>query len=158
MGPRMEKIRQKRIVAVAVVVLVLGISAPALAAGATVDRFEGPFETVVPVADADNPIGAELMFAECEFVQRVEQPDGSAVETQACILSGPFFDFPGSVPDQAYNRVDGACAWASDYRTQTAGGLVIADGAHITVTPSGNVHITSTYPAEPIPLGDCGIV
>jgi hypothetical protein len=129
---------------------------PAVAAGASVDRVEGPFETVVPVADADNPLGAELMLADCDFVQRVERPDGSARETQKCELTGPFSDFPGTVPDRAYNNVGGACVWASDYWTQSTGDLVIADSVHITVTPSGNVHVRSTYPTEPIPPSDCG--
>ncbi|MEN8239455.1 MAG: hypothetical protein ABFR53_09665, partial [Actinomycetota bacterium] len=68
--------------------LLLAMTVPALAK-ASVDRVEGPFETVVPVAFADNPAGVELMFAECDFVQRVEKPDGSSVETQHCQLTEP---------------------------------------------------------------------
>ena len=97
------------------------------------------------------------MFAECDWVHRVETPDGSAVETQTCHLTGPFFVFPGTVPDEAFTNVAGPCTWISDYFTQSTGELVAADSVRIVVTPSGNVHITSTYPAEPIPLSDCGI-
>lgn len=128
----------------------------AFASGATADRVEGPFETVVPVADADNDFGVELMFAECAFVKRVERPDGSATETQACELTGPFFEFPGTVPDRPYRHMAGVCAWSSDYWGHITGNLVLAEGVRISVTPSGNVHITATYPAEPIPLSDCG--
>jgi len=139
----------------AVVLLVIGVATPAVAGGATTDRVDGPFETVVPVAFADNAIGVELMFAECDWVQRVQLPDGSAKETQLCHLTEPFFVFGGSPPDQAFNIGGGACLWFSDYWTQTDGSDVVADSNQITVTPSGNVHITSTYPAVPIPPSEC---
>jgi hypothetical protein len=157
MASMLERVRASRLVVAAMVLALMNVAAPALAGGATVDRVEGPFETVVPVAEVDNDIGVELMFAECDFVQRVEKPDGSATETESCHVTGPFVVFPGEVPDQAFTNVAGACLWASDYWTQSTGDIVIADSARITVTPSGNVHITSTYPAEPIPLSDCGI-
>ena len=76
-------------------------------AKASVDRVEGPFVTVVPVAFADNPAGVELMFAECDFVQRVEKPNGTSVETQKCHLIGPFVEFPGTPPTKAFNTKDG---------------------------------------------------
>lgn len=148
--------RPKHIVLVlAVALLVIGVAAPAVAGGATTDRVDGPFETVVPVAFADNAIGVELMFAECDWVQRVQLPDESAKETQLCHLTEPFFVFGGSPPDQAFNIGGGPCLWVSDYWTQSTGADVVADSHQITVTPSGNVHITSTYPAEPIPISDC---
>lgn len=138
-----------------VLTVFIGLTAPSAVAGAEVDRFEGLFETVVPVAFADNPAGVELMFAECDFVHRVVRPDGSAMETESCHLTDPFFVFPGTAPSSAFNISGGACVWFSDYFTQTSGEDVFADSIRITVTPSGRVNITSTYPAEPIPLSDC---
>lgn len=132
--------------------LIVGMSSTAATAKATVDRVEGPFVTVVPTAFADNPAGVELMFAECDFVQRVEKPDGSAVENQHCQLTEPFVDFPGTPPTKAFNAPAGECVWWSDYFSQTSGDLVWADSVRLTVTPSGNVSVTTTYPAEPL---DC---
>ena len=139
-----------------VVLLALGMAVPAIAAGATTDRIEGPFVTVVATAYADNPIGVELMFAECDFVKRVELPDGSATENQKCELTGPFVEFPGTPPDQAFRDVAGECAWASDYWTQADGSTVVASSYRLTVSPSGQVHITSTYAPDPLTLEDCG--
>ena len=130
--------------------LVIGVSASAALAKASVDRVEGPFETVVPVALADNPAGVELMFAECDFVQRVEKPDGSSVETQHCQLTEPFFEFPGTPPTRAFNTADGPCIWFSDYFLLTTGEDVLADSVRLTVTPSGKVNVKTTYPAEPL--------
>ncbi len=141
---------------VSVVLLTLGVIAPAMAAGAITDRIEGPFTTVVPTAYADNAIGVELMFAECDFVKRVELPDGSATEKQKCELTGPFVDFPGTPPDQAFRFPAGECEWASDYWGQTDGSLVLASSFSLTVSPSGQVTATSTYPADPISPADCG--
>jgi hypothetical protein len=104
--------------------LLLAMTVPASAAlaKASVDRVEGPFETVVPIALADNPSGVELMFAECDFVERVEKPDGSSVETQQCHLTEPFVVFPGTPPESAFTlRTDGPCIWFSDYFAQTTG-------------------------------------
>ena len=137
--------------------LALGIMAPALAAGATRDRIEGPFETVIATAYADNEIGVELMFAECDFVQRVELPDGSAIETQHCSLTGPFVVFPGTIPTKAFNDSGDACVWMSDYWLQTDGSMVFASSFRQTVTPSGQVSATTMYPAEPIDPAGCGI-
>ncbi len=134
----------------AVVALVSGVSASAAAAGAVVDRVEGPFDTVVPVAFADNPAGVELMFAECDFVHRVERPDGSAMETQTCHLTDPFFEFPGTPPTRAFNPPPGPCLWFSDYFSQTTGEDVWAESVKLTVTPAGIVNVTTMYPAEPL--------
>lgn len=134
----------------AVLALVVGMSASAAFAGASVERVEGPFETVVPVAFADNPAGVELMFAECDFVQRVEKPDGTAVETQHCRLTVPFIEFPGVPPTRAFNPPPGACLWFSDYFLQTNGESVAAESVRLTVTPSGNVNVTTRYPTEPL--------
>ena len=131
-----------------VAALVIGVSASAAVARANVERV-GPFETVLPVAFADNPAGVELMFAECDFVQRVERPDGSAVETQRCHLTVPFVDFPGEPPERAFTNTEGPCIWFSDYFMQTTGEEVWADSVRLTVTPSGHVSATTRYGAEP---------
>ena len=139
----------------ALAAFVIGLSAPAASARAEVDRFEGPFTSVVPVAFADNPAGVELMFMECDFVQRVEKPNGSSVETQTCHLTGPFVDFPGTPPERAFTNGAGACLWFSDYFLQTTGESLAADSVRLTVTPSGNVSVTTMYPPEPTPESEC---
>ena len=135
---------------VLLVVLALAAAAwaPIAQARTTVDRIDGPFETVVPVALADNPAGVELMFAECDFVQRVELPDGSAIETQTCHLTEPFVEFPGTPPDVAFNNTAGECIWFSDYFLQSTGEDVLAETVRLTVTPSGQVNVKTTYPSE----------
>lgn len=139
-------------VLVLVLGLAIGVAASAAVAKASVERIEGPFTTLVPTAFADNPAGVELMFAECDFVQRVEKPDGTAIETQHCHLTEPFFVFPGTPPEQAFTNSEGPCVWFSDYWTQTVGEDVAAESVRLTVTPSGNVSVTTKYPAEPL---DC---
>lgn len=139
---------------IAVLLLVVGLlfamsGLPANAA-ASVERIHGPFESVVPVAYADNPAGVELMFMECDFVQRVEKPDGSAIETQQCDLTGPFVEFPGTPPTEAFTNSAGECIWFSDYFLQTTGEDVLAERVRLTVTPTGNVSVTTWYPAEPL--------
>ncbi len=139
-----------------VVALVIGVSASAALAKGSVDRFEGPFVTVVPVAFADNPAGVELMFAECDFVQRVEKPDGSSVETQLCQLTIPFFEFPGMPPERAFNAPGGSCVWFSDYFIQTGHpDPPTADSVRLTVTPSGEVSVTTKYGPNPTPGSVC---
>lgn len=128
-----------------------GVPGQAAFAKASVERIEGPFESVVPVAYADNPAGVELMFVECDFVQRVEMPDGSSIETQQCHLTDPFIVFPGTTPKPSPTRRVSAF-WFSDYYLQTTGEDVLAEHVRVTVTPSGNVSVTTTYPAEPL---DC---
>jgi hypothetical protein len=137
-----------------VLALVIGVSASAALAKGSVDRV-GPFVTVVPVAFADNPAGVELMFAECDFVQRVEKPDGSSVETQHCQLTDPFFEFPGTPPERAFTNTAGSCTWFSDYFLQTTGESLAADSVRLTVTPSGKVSVTTMYPPNPTPESDC---
>ena len=134
--------------------LLLAMTVPALAK-ASVDR-TGPFTTVVPVAFADNPAGVELMFAECDFVQRVEKPDGSSVETQHCQLTEPFFEFPGTPPERAFNAPGGSCLWFSDYFIQMGSDdPPTADSVRLTVTPSGNVSVTTMYPPNPTLQSEC---
>lgn len=138
--------------AFALVAFVVSMSAAMAGASAEVERLEGPFETVVPVAFADNPAGVELMYVECDFVQRLVKPDGSARETQTCHLTDPFDVFPGEPPTRAFSPPSGACLWFSDYVLLTAGETVWAESVNLTVTPSGRVNVITTYPAEPL---DC---
>lgn len=142
----------RMVVLVMVVGFLFGVSGQAALAHASVERIEGPFESVVPVAYADNPAGVELMFMECDFVQRVEKPDGSAIETQQCDLTEPFVEFPGTPPSEAFTNMAGECIWFSDYFLQTTGEDVLAEHVRLTVTPTGNVSVTTWYPAEPL---DC---
>lgn len=145
--------RMSRATALALVLaLTLGMWASTALARASVDRLDEPFVTVVPVAYADNPAGVELMFAECDRLQRVEKPDGTSVETQTCQLTQPFFDFPGTPPSEAFTNRAGPCIWYSDYYSQTTGADVWAESVRLTVTPSGNVSVKTTYTAEPL---DC---
>ena len=141
-----------------VLALVIGVSASAALAKGSVDRVEGPFLTVVPVAFADNPAGVELMFAECDFVQRVEKPDGSSVETQRCHLTEPFVVFPGMPPERAFNAPASApCVWFSDYfiQTEPEGDTPSADRVRLTVTPSGKVNVTTMYGPNPTLESEC---
>lgn len=132
----------------------LAMAPTAAFAGASVDRV-GPFTTAVPTAYADNEIGVELMFADCDYVQRVERPDGSSVETQHCQLTEPVPDFPGTPPDRAFTNRAGGCTWFSDYFLNTTGDELAADWARLTVTPSGRVSVTTVYPPNPTTRSEC---
>lgn len=123
-------------------------------AEASVDRV-GPVVTTVPTAFVDNEIGVELMYAECDYVQRVVEPDGSSVETQQCDLTEPFEAFPGTPPERAVTDMSGECIWFSDYFVATTGEVVYADSVRLTVTPSGKVSVTSFYSPVPIPESEC---
>ena len=138
-----------------VMVLFLGVAASAALAKGSVDRV-GPFVTVVPVAFTDT--GVELMFAKCDFVQRVEKPDGSSVETQRCQLTEPFFEFPGMPPERAFNAPASApCVWFSDYviQTEPEGDTPSADRVRLTVTPSSKVNVTTMYGPNPTLESEC---
>lgn len=136
------------------------VSPTVASAQAGVDRV-GPVTTVVPVAfgdpTPDNPDGVSLMFAECDFVQRVERPDGSSQETQHCNLTEPFFVFPGDPPERALTWTVGDCTWFSDYflTTTPEAEPVAADRAKLTVTPSGAVNVISFYPPLPTTEAQC---
>ena len=138
--------------AASVAVLVSLATAPVSAASATVDQIED-FGSVLAVAlPANFPVGS-LMRADCEFVLRVERPDGSARETQLCRLSDepvmvPLFQ--GTAPDTAFHHGGGPCIWTSDYWWTVAGRGVYASSFSYVVTPSGIVRITATYPATPL--------
>ena len=130
--------------------LLLGVVASAALGRASVDWVEGPFETVVPVAFADNPAGVELMFAKCDFVLRVEKPNGASREIQRCHLTEPFVEFPGTPPTEVFRNKEGPCVWFSDYFAQATGETVWAESVRLAVTPSGNVFVTTRYPADPL--------
>ena len=125
---------------------------PAAAEDADTDRVEN-VETVVAVAMPENfPVGS-VMRANCAFVVRVQFPDGSARETQSCTLSDEPVMIPenqGVPPDTAFHHSTGPCEWVSDYWYATNETIVYADSSRIVVMPSGVVHATSTYPAEPL--------
>lgn len=131
------------------------IASPTAAfAKASVDGLEG-FVTVVPTAFVDdNPAGVELMFAECDM-QRVEKPDGSAVEHYQCQLTEPFVEFPGTPPERALVDKAGQCIWYSDYLLDKTGESFYADTSRLTVTPSGKVSVTATYPPNPLSEAEC---
>lgn len=145
----------RHVIALVLGCLVLGLALPAVGVGATVDTLED-FGTNVAVAEADNPIGFELMDAHCDFLKRVERPDGSAEETATCRIVGPHEHFGGELPDSAFSLSGGACLWASDYWTHQTGELIIASSFSQLVTPSGQVHITADYAADPLTPEDCG--
>lgn len=138
------------------------IASPTAAfAKASVER-AGPFTTVVPVAFVDtNLAGVELMFADCDYVQRVVKRDGSSVETQHCQLTDPFFEFGGTPPERALTDTAGECTWFSDYYLTTLPEGVesdppTAERARLTVTPSGMVNVTTFYPPNPKTEDECG--
>jgi hypothetical protein len=132
--------------------LMVATAAPVAANSAKVERLSN-IQTVLAVRmDADFPL-ASLMRATCTSLIRVERPDGSAIEVQDCLLSDePVMipEFQGVPPSQAFILEDGPCAWHSDYWFTVAGLDVLAQSVRITVTPSGHVHATSEYPAEPL--------
>ena len=89
---------------------------------------------------------------ECDWVQRVVHNDGSATETQQCQLTDPFVVFPGIAPETAFINIGPPCIWQSDYFLTTTGEVVLAETGRLIVTPSGQVHVKTHYPAEPL---DC---
>ena len=128
------------------------VASPVAAGGASTQRIED-FGSVLAVRfDADFPLGS-LMRVDCDWLVRVEHPDGSATETMRCTLSDdPVMvpQFQGSPPDRAFLNGGGACVWASDYWWAVIGAPVYAASFSYVVTPSGEVRVTSTYP--PVPL------
>jgi hypothetical protein len=137
------------------IVMCLALSAPVAADGATVQRIED-FGTSVAVRFEDDFPIASIMRADCAFVERVERPDGSATETLSCVLSDePVMvpEFQGLRPTRAVSYGDVPCLWKSDYWGLTADIEVYADDFDAVVTPGGQVHVTSSYPAEPLVCG-----
>lgn len=132
--------------------LAIAAPTPVVASPASVNRLEG-FGTVVAVAmPEDFPVGS-LMRANCSSLIRVERPDGSSSEVMDCQLSDDPVMIPafqGVPPARTFIANGGACEWISDYWATTEGILVLASSYRFTVTPSGHVHATSEYPAEPL--------
>jgi hypothetical protein len=96
------------------------------------------------------------MRADCADVQFVRLPDGRGIETLRCTLSEvPVMipAFQGEAPEQGFSHAGGPCEWTSDYWSAKTGELVQAISYHYTVSPSGNVHATAVYAAEPAPCG-----
>ena len=133
-------------------VAILVASVVPAAAKASVDRIENVDSVLAVATPEDFPV-ASLMRAECAWVQRVELPDGSATESQACNLSDePVMipEFQGSSPTRAFHNSTGPCQWTSDYWLAKDGSVVFASSVSYVVTPSGEVHARSWYPAEPL--------
>jgi hypothetical protein len=100
------------------------------------------------------------MFADCAFVKRVEYPDGSSKETQSCQTTVPFDilgdEFAGELPARAFRDSGGGCTWFSDYWFNTDEPQDIMASSYSTVvTPSGRMHATSHYAADPLTPEDC---
>ena len=155
----------RRILFLVLVATMLAVGVvPASAGGASVDRLEGPFDTSVLVG-IDPYISGDAV---CDWVQRVERPDGSAKETMQCHLTGVFYIWDWNLfeflpcpdcemPTRAF--VDGplelGCyGWMSDYWWQLDESVVFAERLRVTVTPSGHVSAKSDYPAEPLVCED----
>jgi hypothetical protein len=144
-----------RVSMIALLTMLAAVAAsPVAASGAKVDRLED-FDTVLAVAMPDDFPIASLMRAHCSDLIRVERPDGSAIEVMNCELSDePVMipEFQGVPPTRAFVLDGPSCLWFSDYWANTQGTDVLAESFHYTVTPSGQVHARSEYPAEPL---DC---
>jgi len=79
------------------------------------------------------------------------------VETQHCHLTEPFVVFPGTPPERALTDTAGECTWFSDdYLTTTPDAEPIAaERSRLTVTPSGEVNVTTFYPPNPKTESEC---
>lgn len=143
----------KRAVAPIVAIIVLLALAPAAAAdSAEVERIENIDSVVVVALPDDFPIGS-ISRAACDWVLRVERPDGSATEKLHCMLSDePVMipEFQGHAPDTAFHNAGGPCMWVSEWWFAHDESIVLASSFQYVVTPSGTVMATSTYPAEPL--------
>jgi hypothetical protein len=121
---------------------------PAAGASAVTDRLES-FESAVLVND--DPFSAA--FVHCDFLQRTERPDGSSVEVQHCRVTELIL---GEMPTSAWVGEIPSCEWASDYWLNTTGEPLFAESGRGMVTPTGEVHFVTHYPADPDDLADCG--
>ena len=138
-------------------IAVLAISStigPVAAAGVSVQLIRD-FPSVVavrPPTSPDFPLNS-LMRANCKWLYRVVQPNGSSIETQKCTLSTePVMipEFQGTVPTHRVAYGTGPCTWHSDYWLNTTGVDVMASSVRILVTPRGEVFATSKYPRKPL--------
>ena len=143
-----------------VAVLLLGAltALPAVGGGAKVDTIRD-FSSVVAVADADNELGVLLMNMHCDFLKRVELADGSAKETMSCQItdSDGLDPFGGTIPTTTYKNSGGECVWFSDYWSNhpTEPQEIYGSSYSQQVSPSGKVHATIRYQAEPLTAEDC---
>ncbi len=132
----------------------------ALPANASSVRFVEDFDSIVVVGVGDNDIGVLLASMQCTFIKRVVHPDGSATETQHCMITGPFLDFgpeyAGDVPDATYVDSGGECLWESDYWLGTTGESISANRYTSVAMPSGNVYVKAEYRADLLTGEECG--
>ena len=144
--------RSRAISLIALAVLCTAWASPVAAAGGSIERLSNVPSVLAVAIPEDFPV-ASLMRANCSSLIRIEQPDGSAIELQDCLLSDEPVMIPafqGAPPSQAFINEGGPCVWSSDYWFTVAGTDVAALSFRYTVTPSGHVHIRSEYPAEPL--------
>jgi hypothetical protein len=143
----------KRVAApIVAIILLLALAAPAAADSAEVERIQNIDSVVVVALPDDFPIGS-ISRAECDWVLRVERPDGSATEKLHCTLSDePVMipEFQGHAPDTAFHNAGGPCMWVSEWWFAHDESIVFASSFQYVVTPSGMVIASSTYPAEPL--------
>jgi hypothetical protein len=136
------------------VTLLAAIAGPVAAANPSVQLIRH-FPSVVAVrspASANFPENS-LMRANCRWLYRVVQPNGSSIETEKCKLSTePVMipEFQGKVPNHRVSYSLGKCVWYSDYWGFTAGKDVLASSVTVLVTPRGDVYATSKYPRQPL--------
>jgi len=138
--------------AVAAALMLLSAGPVAAGNGAWVDRIENVDTVLIVRLDEDFPL-ASIMRATCDSVRFVHRPDGSGVEKLRCRLTDdPVMipEFQGQPPDTAFTHRSGACEWASDYWFAKDESLVFASSFHYSISASGLVHATATYPAEPL--------
>lgn len=141
----------------AIAALAIGSVAVPASAGTGSVQLIRHFPTVLavrPPTSPDFPV-ASLMRANCKWLYRVVQPNGTSIETQKCRLSNePVMipEFQGSVPKHRVSYRTGRCTWHSDYWWHTAERDVMALNATVLVTPRGEVFVTSKYSKKPL---DC---
>ena len=136
-------------------VIGLAGAAPAVAASSRVDRLYD-IETVLATRIGDDFPIRSLMRADCDVAQFVRLPDGRGIETLHCQLSDrPVMipEFQGVPPSRAFTVDGGPCEWTSDYWYAKDGSIVQASSYHYSVNPSGEIHVTALYAAEPAPCG-----
>ena len=132
--------------------LVLLSASPVAAGGAWVDKIENVDTVLIVRFDDDFPV-ASIMRARCDSVRFVQRPDGSGIEKLSCRLTDdPVMipEFQGQPPDTAFTHRSGPCEWASDYWFAKDGSLVMALSFHYSISASGLIHGTATYPAQPL--------
>ena len=138
--------------ALAAALLVLSAGPIAAGNGGWVDQIENVDTVVIVRFEEDFPL-ASIMRATCDSVRFVQRPDGSGTETLRCRLTDdPVMipEFQGQAPETAFTHSSGACEWTSDYWFAKDESIVLASSFHYTISASGLLHGTATYPAEPL--------